>query len=82
MYLRRLCTLSRTPDKVHSRRYFIDAQKDHPEQAIKALRQVAKLYRKEETIRARQLIVRLPSKLRLLVNRPCVVKSAPAPPSP
>lgn len=40
---------------VHSRRYFIEAQKDHPEQATEALQQIAKLYQIEETIKAQRL---------------------------
>jgi transposase len=40
---------------VHSRRYFIEAQKDHPQLAAEALQQIALLYQYEETIRTEQL---------------------------
>lgn len=36
---------------VHSRRYFIEAQKEHPEKATEALQQIAKLYQNEATIK-------------------------------
>ena len=40
---------------VHTRRYFIEAQKEHPEKATFALQQIARLYRNEETIRTQPL---------------------------
>ena len=36
---------------VHSRRYFIEAQKEHPEKATEALQQIARLYQNEEAIK-------------------------------
>lgn len=36
---------------VHSRRCFVEAQKDHPEKATEALQQIAKLYQIEDTDR-------------------------------
>src|SRR5690554_766743 len=36
---------------VHSRRYFIEAQKEHPEKATEALQQIATLYQNEATIK-------------------------------
>jgi hypothetical protein len=41
---------------VHGRRYFIEAQKDHPEQATEALQQIAKLYQNETAIKNQGLI--------------------------
>lgn len=35
---------------VHARRYFIEAQPDHPERASEALRHIARLYRIEKTL--------------------------------
>ena len=40
---------------VHSRRYFIEAQKEHPEKATEALQQIAKLYQNEEAIKSQRL---------------------------
>lgn len=40
---------------VHSRRYFIDAQKEHPGKATDALQQIAKLYQNEEAIKSQGL---------------------------
>lgn len=40
---------------VHSRRYFIEAQKDHPEAVTEALQRIAMLYKTEEAIKARGL---------------------------
>jgi transposase len=40
---------------VHSRRYFIEAQKDHPEKVTEALQRIALLYRHEETIKVQGL---------------------------
>ena len=40
---------------VHSRRCFVEAQKDHPEKATEALQQIAKLYQIEDTIKEKEL---------------------------
>src|SRR5690554_947710 len=40
---------------VHSRRYFIEAHKEHPEKATEALQQIAKLYQNEEAIKTQGL---------------------------
>ena len=40
---------------VHSRRYFIEAQADHPTRATQALQQIASLYKTEEAIKAQCL---------------------------
>lgn len=40
---------------VHSRRCFVEAQKDHPEKATEALQQIARLYQIEDTIKEKEL---------------------------
>ena len=40
---------------MHSRRCFVEAQKDHPEKATEALQQIAKLYQIEDTIKEKEL---------------------------
>lgn len=57
---------------VHSRRYFIEAQKDHPDRATEALQQIAKLYRNEEDIRTQQLTGEKKRQYRLLHSKPVV----------
>lgn len=57
---------------VHSRRYFIEAQNDHPERAAEALQQIAKLYQNEEHIRTRQLSGEKKRQYRLEHSKPVV----------
>ncbi|TEE81623.1 IS66 family transposase [Pseudomonas aeruginosa] len=57
---------------VHSRRYFIEAQKDHPITATEALQQIAKLYTNEEEIRVQQLTGEKKRQYRLLHSKPVV----------
>lgn len=57
---------------VHSRRYFVEAQKDHPERATEALQRIAMLYRNEEDIRTRQLTGEKKRQYRLDHSKPVV----------
>ncbi len=58
---------------VHARRYFIDAQKDHPEQVTaEALQQIANLYRNEDNIRAQNLSGEKKRQYRLAHSKPVV----------
>jgi hypothetical protein len=57
---------------VHSRRYFIEAQNDHPEKATEALQQIAKLYQNEDAIRAQQLTGEKKRQYRLDHSKPVV----------
>ncbi len=57
---------------VHSRRYFIDAQKDHPETVTEALQRIAMLYRNEETIKAQGLTGEKKRQYRLAHSKPVV----------
>lgn len=57
---------------VHSRRYFIEAQKEHPGKATEALQRIASLYQNEETIRARQLVGEKKRQYRLKRSKPVV----------
>lgn len=57
---------------MHSRRCFVDAQKDHPEQATKALQQIAKLYQNEEAIKAQGLTGEKKRQYRLEHSKPVV----------
>lgn len=57
---------------VHSRRYFIDAQKDHPETVTEALQRIATLYRNEETINAQGLTGEKKRQYRLAHSKPVV----------
>ena len=57
---------------VHSRRYFIEAQKDHPEKATEALQQIAKLYQNEEAIKTQDLAGEKKRQYRLTHSKPVV----------
>ncbi|MBQ0742536.1 MAG: IS66 family transposase [Pseudomonas sp.] len=57
---------------VHSRRYFIDAQGDHPEKATEALQQIAKLYQNEEAIKTQGLAGEKKRQYRLEHSKPVV----------
>jgi hypothetical protein len=57
---------------IHSRRYFIDAQKDHPEKATEALQQIAKLYQNEEAIKNQGLTGEKKRQYRLDHSKPVV----------
>ena len=57
---------------VHARRYFIAAQKEHPEKATEALQQIAQLYHNEDTIRAEQLTGEKKRQYRLVHSKPVV----------
>jgi transposase len=57
---------------VHGRRYFIDAQKDHPEKAAEALQQIAKLYQNEEVIKTRGLTGEKKRQYRLEHSKPVI----------
>lgn len=57
---------------VHARRYFIDAQKDHPEQVSAALQQIANLYRNEDNIRTQNLSGEKKRQYRLAHSKPVV----------
>ena len=57
---------------VHSRRYFIDAQKDYPETVTEALQQIAMLYQNEEDIRTRNLAGEKKRQYRLDHSKPVV----------
>ena len=57
---------------VHSRRYFIDAQKEHPEKATEALQQIAKLYQNEEAIKTQGLTGEKKRQYRLNHSKPVV----------
>lgn len=57
---------------VHSRRYFIDAQNDHPEKATEALQQIAKLYQNEESIKIQGLTGEKKRQYRLGHSKPVV----------
>jgi transposase len=57
---------------VHNRRYFVEAQKDHPEQATEALQRIAKLYSNEETIKTKGLTGEKKRQYRLEHSQPVV----------
>src|SRR5690554_1986912 len=57
---------------VHSRRYFIEAQNDHPQLASEALQQIALLYRHEDLIRVQQLSGEKKRQYRLTHSKPVV----------
>ena len=57
---------------VHSRRYFIEAQKDHPETVTEALQRIAVLYQNEETIKAQGLSGEKKRQYRLEHSKPVV----------
>lgn len=57
---------------VHSRRYFIEAQKEHPEKATEALQQIAKLYQNEEAIKTQGLAGEKKRQYRLNHSKPVV----------
>jgi len=57
---------------VHGRRYFIDAQNEHPKQATAALQQIAKLYSIEETIKAQGLTREKKREHRMNFSKPVV----------
>ena len=57
---------------VHGRRYFIEAQKDHPETVTNALQQIAKVYRNEEAIKTQELTGEKKRQYRLDHSKPVV----------
>ena len=57
---------------VHGRRYFIEAQKDHPETVTNALQQIAKVYRNEEAIKTQGLTGEKKRQYRLDHSKPVV----------
>ncbi|KXO06387.1 IS66 family transposase [Marinobacter excellens] len=57
---------------VHSRRYFIEAQKEHPEPVAEALQQIAALYKNEEKIRTQNLTGEKKRQYRLEHSKPVV----------
>ena len=57
---------------VHGRRYFIEAQKDHPEKVTEALQRIAQLYRNEEAIKAQGLTGEKKRQYRLDHSKPVV----------
>jgi hypothetical protein len=57
---------------VHSRRYFIEAQKDHPEAVTEALQRIAMLYRNEEIIKTQGLTGEKKRQYRLDHSKPVV----------
>ena len=57
---------------VHSRRYFIEAQKDHPEIVTDALQQIATVYRNEEAIKTPGLTGEKKRQYRLDHSKPVV----------
>jgi transposase len=57
---------------VHSRRYFINAQNDHPEKAAEALQQIAQLYSTEEAIKVQGLTGEKKRQHRLEHSKPVV----------
>ncbi|XOZ34856.1 IS66 family transposase [Halomonadaceae bacterium KBTZ08] len=57
---------------VHARRYFIEAQKEHPEQATEALQRIAQLYHNEDSIRAQKLTGEKKRQYRLAHSKPVV----------
>lgn len=57
---------------VHSRRYFIEAQKDHPETVTEALQRIALLYRNEEAIKTQGLSGEKKRQYRLEHSKPVV----------
>lgn len=57
---------------VHSRRYFIEAQKDHPEQVTEALQRIAMLYKTEEAIKVQGLTGEKKRQYRLDHSKPVV----------
>jgi transposase len=57
---------------VHGRRYFINAQNDHPERATEALQQIALLYKAEEAIQAQGLTGEKKRQYRLAHSKPVV----------
>ena len=57
---------------VHARRYFIEAQKDHPEKVTEALQRIALLYWHEEAIKAQGLAGDQKRQYRLTHSKPVV----------
>ncbi len=57
---------------VHSRRQFIEAEKDMPALATQAIRQIAKLYQIEESIQQQKLMGEKKREYRLLHSKPVV----------
>lgn len=57
---------------VHSRRYFIEAQAEHPQSATEALQQIAALYRNEQVIKAQGLSGEKKRQYRLAHSKPVV----------
>ena len=57
---------------VHGRRYFIEAQKDHPEQVAEALQRIAMLYKTQEAIKAQGLTGEKKRQYRLDHSKPVV----------
>lgn len=57
---------------VHARRYFIEAQSDHPQVATEALQQIAVLYQHEQTIQDQQLGDEKKRQYRLRHSQPIV----------
>ncbi|NWN88942.1 MAG: IS66 family transposase [Micrococcaceae bacterium] len=57
---------------VHSRRYFIEAQKDHPKIVTDALQQIATVYRNEEAIKTQGLTGEKKRQYRLDHSKPVV----------
>lgn len=57
---------------VHSRRYFIEAQNEHPERATEALQQIAKLYQNEKSIKTQGLTGEKKRQYRLAHSKPVV----------
>lgn len=57
---------------VHARRYFIAAQKEHPDKAAEALQRIAQLYHHEETIHAQKLTGEKKRQYRLAHSNPVV----------
>jgi transposase len=57
---------------VHSRRCFVEAQKDYPEKATEALQQIAKLYQNETTINTQGMTGEKKRRYRLEHSKPVV----------
>lgn len=57
---------------IHSRRYFIEAQKDHPEKTTEALQYIALLYQYEEAIKQQGLTGEKKRQYRLEHSKPVV----------
>ncbi|WP_205622641.1 IS66 family transposase [Haliea salexigens] len=71
-YAEQQATITHAQCWVHSRRYFIEAQDEHPEKATEALQQIAKLYQNETVIRDRQLTDEKKRQYRLEHSKPVV----------